>query len=118
MRRLENEEMDAHYRVPLAGIIRPANEHDTTLVKPALALLKRIHPQIKPKSFMGDRGYESLNNFEHLVAQKITPIIAVPKPTAEEELYDGPLQRPRLPNLHGTDADGIRRIRPRHGPQV
>ena len=118
MHRLENEEMDAHYHVSLAGIIRPTNEHDTTLVKPTLALLERIHPQIKPEFFMGDRGYDSLDNFAHLVAQKITPIIAVPKPTAEDGLYDGPLQRPRLPNLHGTDADGIRRIRPRHGPQV
>ena len=85
----DHEIVDAHYGIPLAGITRPANESDTIFVEPALALLKRIHPQIKPKFFMADRGYDSLGNFEHLADRKITPIIAVRKPTAEDELYDG-----------------------------
>ena len=100
----DHEIVDAHYGLPLVGIIRPANDNDTTFVKHGIALLKHIHPQVKPQFFMADRGYDSLANFEHLVDQEITPIIAVRKPTAQDQLYDGIFNAKGYPTCIGQVA--------------
>ena len=89
----DHEAADAHYGLPLGGITLPGREGDGPQLQPIMAKLRQLHSWINPKYLMADKAYHSLNNFQFLVDQGITPIIAVPRPQKDKKtgtrLYGG-----------------------------
>jgi transposase len=66
---------------PLAARITGANRHDVTQLMPLVESIPPIRgkvgaPQFKPKTVMGDRGYDSDPHRAKLRAQGIEPVIA------------------------------------------
>lgn len=84
---------DAHYGLPLFAKVRPANASDVTIMKEDLDRCLDLYPTLSPKYFIGDKGYDSLDNFVHVVDRVMIPILAVREPPKDKEtgqrLYDG-----------------------------
>ena len=80
---------DATHGVPLAFIITPANENDSTQLPAVVRKALKAYPWIEPGCLLADRGYDSLANHQFLVKREIIPVIHIRKPTAADGLYDG-----------------------------
>ena len=83
---------DANYGLPLLGKIRPANSSDTVVLKDDLDYCLGLYPRLNPTHFIGDKGYDSTENFVHIADHGMIPIIAVREPQADKQtgqrLYD------------------------------
>ena len=80
---------NATHGVPLAFIVTPANESDSTQLPSVTRKVLAAHPWIEPRAFLADRGYGSLPNHKFLFDLGIIPVIHIRKPTAKDGLYDG-----------------------------
>ena len=89
----DHEAADAYYGLPLGGITLPAQKGDGPQLPRVMGKLRQMHSWINPKYLMADKAYHGLKNFQLLVGQGITPIIAVPRPQKDKKtgmrLYDG-----------------------------
>ena len=114
---------DAYYGIPLHLELRPANVSENPRFAEDLDATLERHPWLRAKCIMVDKGYDSLNNFEHAVKRGVIPVIAVRRPDEDtktgKRLYDGtytkdgrPLCLGRKPmNWLGTDPDGAHHFR-------
>ena len=84
---------DANHGLPMFAETRPANASDTTVMIPDLDTCLAFHQELSPRYFLGDKGYDSLENILHVIRLGMTPIIAVRRPPKDKEtghrLYDG-----------------------------
>ena len=94
---------DAYYGLPLGGSTLPANASDSPQLPKALAHAQALHPWLKPRYLLGDKGYDALTNFQHLADRGITPVIAVRKPT-NQALYEGIYTADGIPTCVGQVA--------------
>ena len=89
----DHEGADAYYGLPLGGITLPGNKGDGPQLPRIMAKLRQLHPWMNPKYLMADKAYHGLKNFQLLVDQGTTPIIAVLRPQKDEKtgmrMYDG-----------------------------
>ena len=85
--------VDAHHGLPIYSTVRPANASDAVIMIPDLYACLDLYQTLSPRYFLGDKGYDSLNNLLHLVSRGMVPIIAVRLPPKDQEtgkrLYDG-----------------------------
>ena len=74
--------VDALYELPIAFTLTPANENDTTQLKPLLRRAKLDKPGHKPEAVMADKGYDSKANclaiFKDCHAAPIIPLVERP----------------------------------------
>ncbi len=83
---------DADYGLPLYAVARPANASDAAVMIPDLDACLSKYGTLRPRYFLGDKGYDSLENIKHVASLGIMPVIAVRQPTRDEDgrrLYDG-----------------------------
>ena len=87
--------IDALYELPLAFILTPANEADTTYLKPLLQKAKVDQEQTRSEVVITDKGYDSQENNTYVYKDcKATPIIPI------REHKD--IQLPDICNARGT----------------
>jgi IS5 family transposase len=74
--------VDASYELPIAFMVTPANESDTTQMKSLLRRAALDKPGRKPQAVMADKGYDSKDNclaiFKDAHAAPIIPLIEKP----------------------------------------
>ena len=84
---------DANYGLPLFGATRPANASDVIVMVQDLDDCLALYETLGPRYFLGDKGYDRLENIKHLVSLGLIPVVAVRLPEKDEEtgkrLYDG-----------------------------
>ena len=87
--------IDALYELPLAFILTPANEADTTYLKPLLQKAGVDREKMRPEAVITDKGYDSQENNTYVYKDcKATPIIPI------RERKD--IQLPDICNARGT----------------
>jgi transposase len=87
--------IDALYELPIAFILTPANESDTTQMKPLLQKAQSDQEKTQPKLVIADKGYDSKDNNTYVYKDcKATPIIPI------RERKDA--QLPDICNAKGT----------------
>jgi transposase len=87
--------IDALYELPLAFILTPANEADTSYLKPLLQKARVDQEKRKPEAVITDKGYDSQENNTFIYKDcKATPIIPI------RERKDA--QLPDICNAKGT----------------
>ena len=87
--------IDAFYELPLAFILTPANEADTTYLKPLLQKARVDQAKRRPEVVITDKGYDSQENNTYVYKDcKATPIIPI------RERKDA--QLPDICNAKGT----------------
>ena len=77
----------AYYGLPLVWEFSPANSSDSPTLPRLIDKLLKEHPNIKPRYFLADKGYDALSNYRHLDALKIIPVIPL-RDTDKEGIYD------------------------------
>ena len=108
---------DANYGLPLFGVTRPANASDVVVMIQDLDDCLALYETLGPRYFLGDKGYDRLENIKHLVSVGLIPVVAVRLPAKDEEgqrLYDGIYEADGRPTCVGgkpmeyveTDAEG------------
>lgn len=74
--------VDALYELPIAFTVTPANENDTTQMKPLLERAELFKAENKPQAVIADKGYDSKDNcltiFKEAHAAPIIPLIEKP----------------------------------------
>jgi IS5 family transposase len=74
--------VDALYELPIAFIVTPANQNDTTQMKSLLKKAGIDKPELKPEAVIADAGYDSKDNcstiFEDAHAAPIIPLVEKP----------------------------------------
>ena len=84
---------DANYGLPMFGVTRPANASDVVVMVQDLDDCLALYETLGPRYFLGDKGYDSLENIKYLVSLGLIPVVAVRLPRKDEEtgkrLYDG-----------------------------
>ncbi len=74
--------VDALYELPIAFMVTPANESDTTQMKPLLKRAALDEPCRKPQAVIADKGYDSKDNclaiFKEAHASPIIPLVERP----------------------------------------
>ena len=114
---------DTYHGIPLHLELRPANENENPEFAGDLDAVLERHRWLRAKYVIADKGYDSLNNFEHTVKKRSIPIIAVRKPKEDnktsERLFDGTYTKDGRPvclgkkpmTWLGTDPDGAHHFR-------
>ena len=110
---------DAHWGIPLLLVTRTARENESRHFRADLKGLLELHPRLKPKHVIGDKGYDSLGNYKAARAHGIHAIIPLrrleaDKETGERPLHDGIYTNDGLPTcvggkpmeFLGTDSEG------------
>ena len=109
---------DAYYGLPLYAAVAPANLNEGPRLRSDLDAMLKLHPDLKPRYLLADKGYHALYNFQHAVEKGITPIIDIPRPprdkATKQRLYDGTYAADGRPicvgqqpmDYLGTDTDG------------
>lgn len=91
--------VDALYELPIAFTVTPANENDTTQMKPLLKRAGLDKPERKPEAVIADKGYDSKDNcstiFKDAHAAPIIPLIE-----------KGGWESPDICNARGTPTCG------------
>ena len=83
---------DANYGLPMFGVTRPANASDVVVMVQDLDDCLALYETLGPRYFLGDKGYDRLENIKYLVGLGLIPVVAVRLPEKDEEgqrLYDG-----------------------------
>ena len=84
---------DANHGLPMFSTTRPANASDVVGMVLDLDDCLALYETLGPKYFLGDKGYDSLENIKHLVSLGLVPVVAIRLPQMDKEtkqrLYDG-----------------------------
>ena len=88
-----NTIVDANHGLPLFAATRPANASDVAVMIQDLDDCLALYRTLGPRYFLGDKGYDSLDNILHIVSLGMIPIVAIRRPEKDKEtglrLYDG-----------------------------
>ena len=84
---------DSNHGLPLFAATRPANASDVTVMIQDLDDCLALYRKLRPRYFLGDKGYDKLDNIKHVVSLGMIPVIAIRRPEKDKEtgkrLYDG-----------------------------
>ena len=84
---------DANYGLPMFAETRPANASDVTVMIRDLDDCLALYRTLSPRYFLGDKGYDSLNNILHIISLGMMPVVAIRRPEKDKEtgkrLWDG-----------------------------
>ena len=109
---------DAVYGIPLHLELRPANDSEMTNFPALLDATLERHPWLKPKFVLADKGYDSLDNFQHTLKRGAIPVIVVRRPQKDKatgkRLFDSTYDEDGRPlcvggqpmDYIGTDKEG------------
>ena len=96
---------DANHGLPMFVTTRPANANDVTVMIEDLYDCLALYRELSPRYFLGDKGYDSLKNIQHVVSLGMIPVIAVRLPEKDkatgERLYDGIYDKDGRPTCIG-----------------
>ena len=84
---------DANYGLPLFAATRPANASDVTVMIQDLDDCLALYRTLSPRYFLGDKGYDKLDNIKHVASVDMVPVMAVRRPEKDKKtgkrLWDG-----------------------------
>ena len=84
---------DGNHGLPLFAATRPANASDVTVMIQDLDDCLALYRKLRPRYFLGDKGYDKLDNIKHVVSLGMIPVIAIRRPEKDKEtgrrLYGG-----------------------------
>ena len=66
---------DANWGFPLGWVMLPANRSDSPTLPGLVDQVIAGHPHLKPRYFVGDRGYDAGSNYKHLEDNRILSVI-------------------------------------------
>ena len=81
---------DAAYGLPIVGFATTAKRNDSPELPNLLEKAESAHRWFAPKHVMADKGYDSIKNYETVLARNAIPIIAIrdmPKGKLREGIY-------------------------------
>ena len=76
---------DSNHGLPLFAETRPASASDMIVLIPDLDAGMDLYQTISPRYFLGDKGYDSLKNIEHIISFGMVPIIKIRRPPKDPE---------------------------------
>ena len=71
---------DANYGLPMFGVTRSANASDVVVMIQDLDDCLALYETLGPRYFLGDKGYDRLENIKHLVSVGLIPVVSVRLP--------------------------------------
>lgn len=77
---------DANYALPIAQLTTTAKRNDSPYLSKVIDHAQRVHPWFKPQAVIADRGYDSMENHQHLHGKGILPVIHIRKPSHTERV--------------------------------
>ena len=84
---------DTNYGLPMFAAVRPANASDVVVMIQDLDDCLALYRTLSPRYFLGDKGYDSLDNILHIISLGMMPVVAIRRPEKDKEtgkrLYDG-----------------------------
>ncbi len=84
---------DSNHGLPLFAATRPANASDVAVMVQDLDDCLALYRTLSPRYFLGDKGYDSLDNILHIIGLGMIPVVAIRRPEKDKEtglrLYDG-----------------------------
>lgn len=84
---------DANHGLPLFAATRPANASDVVVMTQDLDDCLALYWTLRPRYLLGDKGYDSLENIQHIISLGMIPAVAVRRPEKDKEtgkrLYHG-----------------------------
>ena len=84
---------DTNYGLPMFAVTRPANASDVTVMIQDLDDCLMLYQALSPRYFLGDKGYDSMDNILHIISLGMIPIVAIRRPEKDKEtgkrFYDG-----------------------------
>ena len=84
---------DANHGLPMFAETRSANVSDVAVMVQDLDDCLALYRTLSPRYFLGDKGYDSLDNILHIIRLGLIPIVAIRRPEKDKEtsrrLYDG-----------------------------
>ena len=99
---------DANYGLPMYSATRPANASDVVVMNQDLDDCLALYRELSPRYFLGDKGYDRLSNFEHVVSLGMVPVIAVrlavENKATGKRLYDGLYEADGRPTCVGGQS--------------
>ena len=103
---------DADYGLPMFGVTRPANASDVVVMIQDLDDCLALYETLGPRYFLGDKGYDRLENIQHLVSVGLIPVVAVRLPAEgrgdRQTVVRRHLRGRRPADLRRRQADGVR----------
>ena len=95
--------VDATHDIPIAFKVTAGNRNDSPELPDVIDRAIAQFAWFRPRTLLGDRGYDSKANFEYLYLKHgIDPIIHIRRPTAADGLYDGIYNADSLPLCLGN----------------
>ena len=99
---------DANHGLPLFAATRPANASDVTVMTQDLDDCLALYRKLRPKYFLADKGYDKLDNIQHVVNRGMFPVMAIRRPQKHKEtgkrLYDGTYDEDGKPTCIGGQS--------------
>ena len=99
---------DGNHGLPLFAETRPANASDVAVMIQDLDACLALHRTLRPRYFLGDKGYDKLDNIKHVVSLGMIPVIAIRRPEKDKEtgkrLYDGIFDEDGRPTCIGGQS--------------
>ena len=99
---------DGNHGLPLFAATRPANASDVTVMIQDLDDCLTLYRKLRPRYFLGDKGYDKLDNIKHVVSRGMIPVIAIRRPEKDKgtgkRLYDGIYDEDGRPTCIGGES--------------
>ena len=99
---------DANYGLPMFAETRPANASDVTVMVQDMDDCLALYQTLSARYFLGDKGYDSLENVQHVVNLGMIPVVAIRRPEKDKEtvkrLWDGIFDEDGRPTCIGSKS--------------
>ena len=99
---------DGNHGLPLFAATRPANASDVAMMIQDLDDCLALYRTLRPKYFLADKGYDKLDNIQHVVNHGMFPVMAIRRPVKDKEtgkrLYDGTYDEDGKPTCIGGQS--------------
>lgn len=99
---------DGNYGLPMFAATRPANASDVTVMTQDLDDCLALYQKLRPNYFLADKGYDKLDNIQHVVNCGMIPVMAIRRPEKDKETgqrrYDGIYDEDGRPTCIGGES--------------
>ena len=99
---------DSNHGLPMFAETRPANASDVTVMIQDLDDCLALYRTLSPRYFLGDKGYDSLDNILHIISLGMIPVVAIRRPEKDKEtgkrLYVGIFDEDGRPTCIGGNS--------------
>ena len=77
---------DGNHGLPMFAATRPSNASDVAVMIQDLDDCLALYQKLRPSYFLGDKGYDKLDNIQHVVSLGMIPVIAIRQMAGDHEM--------------------------------